>query len=480
MSVEYDLVVLGGTLEGRLAAKSAASYGARVALIEPPGVFAQRQQSRYLLKGLQQLAEGKAGQSVGEWFWKSPAKGSDEASVEAENAAKFDWSALVAWSAIASETQSLNLSVDTLSMSGVDFIAEMPKRLSPQLVVRTANRTLSTRSVLAAFGTVPSAKQRADKGLSVSAVAGPMVTGAESLLQLKTLPAEVTILGESFEAVDWAEALNGLGVAVTLVAEQFLPDEDSDIRGWVQSQLLTTGIKLASAFTPSFSLSPSIVLNLTHQPALVLPAFVYPPASRSQSNPYLLPNNRLQTAHPRIFACRYSPQGGVGCEAAVQQEAQVAVLNALFLPTRRVQYREIPQSYHRFAKVGPTPRFARMGHQPPHGYDVRIAVSHNSATLHRVSPLASYCKLIFEYGELQIIQLLGEGASDLVEPLATLIDCPISDLLGVVENWPVQAGSESLMDLVREAAESGVRSRWHPDHWRRDWAENWFNWRRSR
>ena len=39
MSADYDLVILGGTLEGRFAASLAAGYGARVAPIEPLDAF---------------------------------------------------------------------------------------------------------------------------------------------------------------------------------------------------------------------------------------------------------------------------------------------------------------------------------------------------------------------------------------------------------------------------------------------------------
>ncbi|CAN5601757.1 hypothetical protein BH23CYA1_BH23CYA1_07210 [soil metagenome] len=51
MPTDYDLVILGGTAEGRTAALTAAGYGARVALVEPSDLFAQRQQERFLLQG---------------------------------------------------------------------------------------------------------------------------------------------------------------------------------------------------------------------------------------------------------------------------------------------------------------------------------------------------------------------------------------------------------------------------------------------
>ena len=64
MPADYDLVILGGGLEGRIAAMTAVGYGARVALVEPPGLFDDGQQQRFFLQGLRQLAKVKQGQAV--------------------------------------------------------------------------------------------------------------------------------------------------------------------------------------------------------------------------------------------------------------------------------------------------------------------------------------------------------------------------------------------------------------------------------
>ena len=52
MAADYDLVVLGGGLEGRIAATIAVGYGARVALVEPPDLFEDGQRQQWLLAGL--------------------------------------------------------------------------------------------------------------------------------------------------------------------------------------------------------------------------------------------------------------------------------------------------------------------------------------------------------------------------------------------------------------------------------------------
>jgi len=477
MPADYDLVVLGGSLEGRIAAITAVSYGARVALVEPPGLFEQRQQKRYLLRALQQLAKGALQQDVIRCF--KPG---------VESGRQWNWQRILEWSAIASSTQDPALSPAAMSASGIDVILEMPERLSRQLAVTSQSRKLTTRGVLAAFGTIP---------LSISignetTLSSP--TGIEPLLSAFKLPESVTILGDSAEAVMWAEALSALSAQVELVSEQFLRYEDWDVRRLVRSQLIASGVKITS---PSeFSQKPNadcLLLFGGSQPALVLPGSVHHSTrgkDRQQGETYLASNNRLQTSHPRVFACGSLLSGFPMNEAVAIAEAKTAVRNALFLPTRQMRYGKIPEGYGRFARVGLTPRFAREGRAPkrgvhavspeenrsygaPEDWQVWAASSPNSTDLSRMTPWPLYCKLICYDGRLQSIHLLGEGADELIQPLASAIGKPVGSIMNYC------SGSDELVGLVWEAVRRSQQSKWQPEHWRRDWAENWFNWRRN-
>ncbi|MEM9150411.1 MAG: FAD-dependent oxidoreductase [Cyanobacteria bacterium P01_F01_bin.3] len=484
MAADYDLVILGGTLEGRCAALSAANYGARVALVEPPSMFLRRQQAKYLLKGLQQLGEGKYRQAVGEWF-----ELSGESRSRSNGAANFDWPGLLRWSVIAAETQQPEVSVDALSVAGVDVVFAQPEHLARQLVVIVAGRQLSTRSVLAAFGSVP---------LPVfgAYASAPALTGIEPLLNVESLPKSIDVWGESFEAVEWSQALNAVGVSVSLVADRFLPDEDSEVRGWVRTQLRATGIQLMcsaemvansdvqlkSSVGGASLLHPSLMLGPT-KPALTLPAFAYS-ANRRCANAEaidqtcLSTNQYLQTAHRRIFACGSVRHKGFVEDSVAQSEAQTAVWNALFVPNRKVLHHVVPHSHHRFARVGLTPRFAKEGYTPTGDYSTMTASTANSADLSQPLPLPEYCKLICKKGRLQSVHLLGDGAAQLAELIPGMIGKPIHQLLNSsTQTLPVTKG---LARLIHIAASKSHQTQWQPGHWRRDWAENWFNWRRSR
>lgn len=441
MPADYDLVILGGTTEGRIAALTAVGYGARVALVEPPGLFARRQQERFLLQGLQQLGESAQRQAVSAYFGRS-----------GEPVSSLSWAALLEWSAIAAQTQTVERSPAVMSVSGVDVIPERYRRLSRQLVVTTAHRRLSTRAVLIAAGTVPVA--------------------LDSLFGLSARPETVKIVGGSPQAILWAEALCSLGTRVTLVAERFLPSVDEDIRRLVRSQLIAAGVMLHQF--DDHQTTPDCTLALEpYRAAIALPGFVY---GRPRARP-LKVNRQLQTAHPRVFVCG-PVLGGVMDEVIAEYEAKVAVRNALFVSNCRVDYGAIAQGHHRFASAGLTQTQAQQ--QYGGATQIWTASSANSTDLSQPDPSPLYCKLVCVNQRLLGTHLLGSGANELIYPLASLIGKPVKALTDA-DRFPFSPQTaQNLADLVRSAASQSQQSRWQIGHWRRDWAENWFNWRRSR
>ena len=431
MPSDYDLVILGGGLEGRIAAITAVGYGARVALVEPPGLFDDGQRQRFLLLGLQQLAQVRQRQGVGGWFGYGQPSG------------ELDWSTLVRWSRIAAESQSARLSVAALSVSGVDVVLERPERLSRRMVLTTQNRRLSARGILAAYGSIP---------------------GAMPLIEAVSMPEAVDVVEGSAITIAWAEALAAIGVQVRLVAARFLPGADRDVRRLVRSQLIAAGVKIiveSDKAIPSLKIDPA-------QPALTLPGFVHPGAAK---RPYLKVNRKLQTAHPRVFACGSALGGSLNVRLA-EYEAKLAVRNALFLPRVQVDYSSVVEGFGRYACVGLTQTEAARRY----GDAVRVwtASDARSADLSRVDPLPEFCKLVCVGDRLIGAHLLGEGAEGLACLLAGNIGKPVSTLASEDFN------QNDLVNLVFAGGMRSHSSLWQINHWRRDWAENWFNWRRSR
>lgn len=422
MPVDYDLVILGGTAYARTAALQAVQYGARVALVEPPGLFEQRQQQKYLLEGFQQMGETLQRQAVGERFGLT----SD---------GKLDWLRMLEWGAIAAETQQPHLSVESMSASGIDVVLEEPQRLTRQLTVITESRQLRTRSVLAAYGHLPKV--------------------LEPLQLAQKLPASVNIVGVSPEAIEWALALNDCGVQINLIAGEILPGEDGSIRRLMRSHLIVSGINLCAETNPQSELTLTVE---PAQPVLELPDFVS-----------LKTNNLLQTSHPRIFACG-SILGGTTNEALAQHEATVALHNSLFLPKNKIKYNNLPQAHSHFARIGLTESQAERRY----GSAVKAFVSNsaNATSLSQMSPMPNYCKLVCANNRLVGVHLVGSGAGDLVRLLAPKIGGSIK-ALDILANG-------GLLQLLQASIEQVKQTQWQPNQWQRDWAENWFNWCRSR
>ncbi|MFK8184841.1 MAG: FAD-dependent oxidoreductase [Phormidesmis sp.] len=456
MPVDYDLVILGGTAYARTAALQAVRYGARVALVEPPGLFEQRQRQTYLLESLQQIGLSLQRQAVDEQFGLT-------------NGGQLAWPRLLEWGAIAADTQSAQIAVEAMSARGVDVVLEAPQRLTRQLATITKNRHLRARGVLAAYGKLP--------------------TVIETLQRAPKLPSSIKIEGGTPEAIAWACALNHCGVRITLIAEgDILPHEDRDIRRLVRSRLIASGINLQTespAEPPAehrqlsedtseketsqedssqedisqedISQSEYTLKIATAPPLLELPSFIK-----------LKTNRRLQTSHPRLFACG-SILGGSTEESLGQYEATVALQNALFVPRINVEYESTLQTSAQFARIGLTEAQAEKRYG--NALQVFMATGANATCLNQMSPSPDYCKLICAGHRLVGVHLLGSGAGDVAQGLRSHMGQPIQALNVIATG--------GLLALVAASANQAKQRQWQPKQWRRDWAENWFNWRRS-
>ena len=189
-------------------------------------------------------------------------------------------------------------------------------------------------------------------------------------------------------------------------------------------------------------------------------------------------NAFLQTEHPQIYLCG-AALGGYELPAIARQEVRWAVQNALFWPRHRVNYDAIPYDL-------PTqPPMARVGFTEP---QARQRFSRDDILVARQSlycnPRAQwqestvgFCKLIgHRDGRLLGCHGVGPEAPEWVQTVAALMaqKTPWWRLA----NLPTLP--YSLTELLRQATQQWESDRWQPGQWRRDWAENWCNWQRSR
>jgi len=291
-----------------------------------------------------------------------------------------------------------------------------------------------------------------------------------------------------------------------LQASAVLPGWDEKIQALVRSQLITNGIQLIAPYdsqvnVQSVNVQPGNAQSVnvqpgnaqpvnvqlvnvqskvectlpldTESPALSLPQFVYnSEGGLEDALPnYLSVNNRLQSAHPRVFACGPLLGGSVD-EGLAEYEAEVAVKNALFLPRHQADSKALAQGSDDFARVGLNERQAqqRYGASTICVWEASCA---NSSDLSGPVPLPQYCKIVCFQKQMVGIHLFGEGSFELLQVLTGMIGRPIYEINSVV--FP----SRGLLVLVKAVAnKSAAGSRWQVGRWPRDWAENWFNWRR--
>ena len=416
MAVDYDLVIIGGTLAGRQAAIAASQTGARVALVEPPNVVQQQIDADNRRRHLHQL---------GTWPDHS------------------GFSPLLDWEGLAGR--------------GVDLLVGEPQLLSADLpTFQVAERRLSARAGLLAMDCHP--RLYGFKALSHDVLRSP------TEFVRRPPSRQIAIVGQQAASVEWAFALAGSAIETTLIlpGDRVLPAEDVDIQRLVAAQLQAVGVRLVpEAALPAVN-ADQILLTDTGRPRLVGLE-----RAAMQSDERIKTNAFLQTTHPRLYAVG-AILGGENRAALAQQEILVAVHNALFLRNRVMTYDRICydiQSLTPIGRVGLTEQQARQ-------FNADVRVYQCSQELAPPPYALNFCKLITTTEQRLLgAHLMGPAAADAAALLAQQLGRPITAWAGP---------PSTLSELIAQAIAQANQHRWQPGQWRRDWAENWFNWRRSR
>ena len=220
----YDLVVIGGGSGGVASARRAASYGAKVALIESSRLggtcvirgCVPKKLMLYAAQFGQTLREGlqpgwhvaQADFSMDEW---QQAKAKEIDRLEGIYARMLE-----------------NSGVETIHGHGV---------IKSSTEVQVGDRILSTQRILIASGAAPNRK--AFDGLELAAT-------SNELLDLSTLPNKVGVIGAGYIALEFACILRGLGADVSVFYRGDLPLRgfDESIRSRLIAAMTLQGIHL--------------------------------------------------------------------------------------------------------------------------------------------------------------------------------------------------------------------------------------------
>lgn len=473
MAVDYDGVILGGTRQGREAAALGVREGARMALVEPPGAVEQQLRHQFTLETLAQGA--LATTPAARWaHFMAPQPVS------------------VAWTDLGQRMRGLvqiaaaGLDLEALGVAGVDVLSTVGQ-FSPQphLAVTTDQRRLSARGYLLCPPTQLTQPQ-------IPGLANTSYLTVDTLLDLPDLPQTIGILGSSATAIALAQSLALLGSQVTLISrrDRLLPTEDLAMATVVAQLLRAAGVTLhlgakleAIHHGKGFKVT---VAGVTYPFEHLLLATAQRPQVSDLNlqrvgislHPFALAvDEHLGTTHPRVFACGPG-LGGYWSHSTDQQDVAVALRNLLYVPRRRLG---------RFQRVGvlaTVPAYGRVGltatqAQAWYGDQAQVLqVSLDQVPqAHGMGDVTGFCRwVVHGDGRLLGAQVLGPQARELVQTLALVMHQGLTvDRLGLAPWLP-----DSFSSLVPALAAQWQRGRWRPGRWRRDWAENWFNWRRSR
>jgi glutathione reductase (NADPH) len=235
MTDRYDLIVIGAGSGGLAAAKRAASYGARVAIVE-----GDRVGGTCVIRGCVPKKLLVYGSAVRHQLADAPSYGWSVA------ASRCDPSVLLA--NVRTEVNRLNgLHIGFLEKAGVDLVRGWGRFQDPHTVaVRSADgseQLLSGERILIAVGGRP---QRPDiPGRELGWV-------SDDLFNLEHLPERMVVVGAGFIACEFAGILQGLGVEVIqlLRGERILRGFDGEMALAVQEAMRAEGIDIRCGERP--------------------------------------------------------------------------------------------------------------------------------------------------------------------------------------------------------------------------------------
>jgi pyruvate/2-oxoglutarate dehydrogenase complex dihydrolipoamide dehydrogenase (E3) component len=460
MSVEYDLVVIGASEEGIFATFTAASFKARVALVEQPFKDGYNGFDAIFNRTLSHVTH------LSEQLEIATQLGVYQPTPHLE----IQLTQTQAWAKEARAILSEQNSLATLAALGIDVIRGSGEfcRLPRQAFI-IGNRKLRSRSYLLATGShfVPIAIE----GIERVGYLTPSDLDRKEVLQ--SLARELTIIGSSPLAIQLAQNLKQTGRNIVLLIEdrQLLPTEDLEVSKLIQAHLEASGIEIFvdSRVTQIQQIegkkwlqagdraieTDEIILVGKQQPNIEGLNLEGVGVKFSERGIEL--NEKSRTSNPNIYACGYS------LKHLARYEASIAVKNALFFPLFKVNYQTIPYVFFTkptLARVGMTEVEART----KYGKDIWIIKQDfkTIAIAQLLGETTGFCKLIVKNnGEILGAHIIGSQSEEFIGTIAVAIKNKIK-LNSFLNSFPNDTFSNILQVVALEWKRQRLRKnkRW--------------------
>lgn len=466
--LDYDWVILGGSLTGRYAALLGSQMQGRIALVEPEkteysGLFSMA----LSLPKLEPLP-----------LW---------------GGSNISRKPIKPWVDLVRSNCEEIYSHQRLGAGGVDVIVGEGEFIkSPRLGFKVNNRILRSRNYLLAPASTP----------KIPPIEGLLSTGfittetldlfLEKLPNLSELiPQKLAIIGGDPKGIELAQYFARLGLDVILItsATQILTQADPDAVQLIQGQLEAEGVKILTQ-TPIIQVKKIADKKWIQAGNTALEVDEILVSCGSQTDVeslklsevgvefkgnHLWVNQKLQTTNPRIYGCGQI-LGGYAFEHIAQYEAQIALKNTLYWPNFQVDYQSIPWA------IFSDPQLAQVGlteTQAKRRYGTRIIVERQSLKMIAQAQISGetmgFCKLVgLTNGKLLGATVVGAQASELINTLALAIRQGVN-IKTLAELPPI---FPSFSEVYHQSAIAWLHQRRCQNKVLFDWTENLFHWRR--
>lgn len=477
MAVDYDVVIIGGSLAGRYAAIAATRLGATVALIEPP--------TQVATKPLLNLLTPHALNDLG----KLTQQLSNAVGIPCQSGESVQWVEAMQWTeSVVSNLDEQNSPV-VLAALGVDLIfGNGHFEPEPHIGFIVNERRLRSRAYLIATNSrplIPDIKGLQSTGYLTTSEIGRSLTSPHP-------PKRWVILGGDPSGIQLAQTLTRLGLDVTLIVKRphILPKEDPDIAQLVQASLEAEGVRVLTQTLVTQvrriqaqnwvqvgdeAIETDQILICAGQQPNVEDLNLEAVGVKWNQHRLIL-NQKLQTTNPRIYACG-DAIGGYQFTNIANYEARVALKNALFFPLFKVNYRSIPWA------IFSTPQLARVGLtevQAKRNYGNTVVVLRQyfkSVAAAQISgETTGICKLILlENGVILGAAFVGTQAVELINVVALAIaqNLKVDALIQLAPIYP------SFSEIFGQLTVDWRRQRIHSNIKLKNFLESFFNFRRS-
>ncbi|BAT52243.1 mercuric reductase [Nostoc sp. NIES-3756] len=486
MTIDYDVVIIGGSLAGRYAALTATQLRAKVALVEPQlnnSLIFQLAISE--ITNLAQKCRDLAGFGIN--------------AIQADTSEKCQIS--VSWTEALRSAQGVvsniqeQISLANLAAQGVDVIVESGQfQTSPHLAFAVNQRLLRGRSYLLATGSLSATPQI--EGLQATGYLTPSNLWQylyKQLSQSPKLPKNWVIIGGSPQGIEISQTLARLGCNVTLVVKSshLLPHLDPEIAQLLQAQLEVDGVRVLTQKLVTQvmriedkkwiqageqAIETDEILVATAQQANIAPLNLAQVGVKWYQH-RLLVNDKLQTTNRRIYACG-DVIGGYDLPNIANYEAKIALNNALFFPRLQVDYRPIPWailSSPNLAQVGLTENQAKRQFNKQEVLILQHYYKLIAASQIR-NEITGVCKLVVRRnGEILGATIFGAEARDLINIIALAISGKISiqNLANLSVVYP------SFSEIIERTAHQFSQQRLNNSLTWQEWLDDFFQLRRN-